>query len=89
MATDAIGIASAVVQVLYLASELICVLKKLQNGDIAIQDDLNSQAERMSIIVTQLGYRSRSLDQIQSSEYKPKLIDIARDCELVAQELGN
>ncbi|KAK7427642.1 hypothetical protein QQZ08_005917 [Neonectria magnoliae] len=84
---EALGAASAVLQVISFASDVIIVCKKVYDGKPTVDDQLEEHAERMSDAVGRVQSRCQTMAKNQPSEYDKKLAKIAEACRTAAKEL--
>ncbi|KPM41841.1 hypothetical protein AK830_g4691 [Neonectria ditissima] len=84
---EALGAASAVLQVISFASDVISVCKKIYDGKPTANDHLEEHAKRMSDAAGRVQIRCQAMAKNQPSEYDKKLADIAEDCKTAARDL--
>ncbi|KAJ4003866.1 hypothetical protein NW752_011994 [Fusarium irregulare] len=85
---EALGAVSAVFQVISFSAEIIALCKKIYDGKPTANDDLESHATRMSEAISRIEDRCKALQTGQkSTEAEMKLNEIAKSCQLSAQEL--
>jgi hypothetical protein len=86
---EALGAASAVLQVISIASDVIIVCKNVYDGKPTANDDLHEHAKRMSDVVDRIQNRCQTIARTEQSEYDKKLGGIAENCRTAAKELEN
>ncbi|KAF4974470.1 hypothetical protein FZEAL_8641 [Fusarium zealandicum] len=84
---EALGAASAVLQVISFASEVVCGCKKIYDGKPTGMNDLEEHTKRMSDAIGRIQSRCQTMAKTQPSEHEKKLSDIAKDCRAAAKEL--
>lgn len=81
---EALGAASAVLQVISFAGEVVSVYRKVYNGQSTANDDLEEHVKRMSDAVGRVQDRCQTMAKTQQSGYDKKLATIAEDCQNAA-----
>lgn len=84
---EALGAASAVLQVISFASDLAVACKNAYDGATTSQDDLQRYAVRMSEAVDCVHTRCEKMSNANSKFASPKLQTIAKECKDVADKL--
>ncbi|KAF4959410.1 hypothetical protein FSARC_10735 [Fusarium sarcochroum] len=84
---EALGAASAVLQIISFASDVIIACKKVYDGKPTSDDDLETYAKRMSDAIGRVQTRCKDTSQLQSGSTTQTLEGIAKDCRKAAQEL--
>ncbi|KAK7408212.1 hypothetical protein QQX98_009621 [Neonectria punicea] len=84
---EALGAASAVLQVISFASDVIIVCKKVYDGKPTVDDQLEEHAKRMSDVIGRVQSRCQTMAKNQPSEDDKTLADIAEACRTAAKEL--
>ncbi|KAM5343823.1 hypothetical protein ACJ41O_012360 [Fusarium nematophilum] len=86
---EALGAASAVLQVISFASDVIGVCRKVYGGKPTANDELQEHAKRLSDAVDRTQRRCQTMAKSRPSEYDKRLAGIAEDCRAAARELEN
>ncbi|KAJ9415906.1 hypothetical protein QL093DRAFT_2625012 [Fusarium oxysporum] len=84
---EALGAASAVLQVISFASDLAVACKNAYDGATTSQDDLQRYAGRMSEAVDCVHTRCEKMSNANSKFASPKLQTIAKECKDAADKL--
>ncbi|EXK80962.1 hypothetical protein FOQG_14572 [Fusarium oxysporum f. sp. raphani 54005] len=84
---EALGAASAVLQVISFASDLAVACKNAYDGATTSQDDLQRYAGRMSEAVDCVHTRCETMSNANSKFASPKLQTIAKECKDAADKL--
>lgn len=84
---EALGAASAVLQVVSFASDLVVACKNAYDGATTPQDDLERHAEQMFEAVSRVYTRCDQMNNANSKFANPKLQNIAQDCKDAADRL--
>ncbi|SCO90252.1 related to small s protein [Fusarium oxysporum] len=84
---EALGAASAVLQVISFASDLAVACKNAYDGATTSQDDLQRYAGRMSEAVDCVHTRCETMSNANSKFVNPKLQTIAKECKDAANKL--
>ncbi|KAL6922925.1 hypothetical protein FSST1_000199 [Fusarium sambucinum] len=84
---EALGAASAVLQVISFASDLAVACKNAYDGATTSQDDLQRYAGQMSEAVDRVHTRCEKMSNANSKFASPKLQNIAKECKDEAQKL--
>lgn len=84
---EALGAASAVLQVISVAGEVVSVCRKVYDGRPTSNDDLEEHVKRMSDAVGRIQDRCQVMANTQQSGYDKKLGSIAEGCKTAATEL--
>ncbi|CAH0025057.1 unnamed protein product [Clonostachys rhizophaga] len=84
---EALGAASAILQVIQVAASLISNCKKVYDGKPTIDNDLELYAGRMSDATSSIQTRCKAMAEARPSKYNERLDTLARECLSVANEL--
>ncbi|KAH6955759.1 hypothetical protein BKA56DRAFT_534120 [Ilyonectria sp. MPI-CAGE-AT-0026] len=84
---EALGAASAVLQVISFAGEVVSVCRKVYDGQPTSNDDLEEHVKRMSDAVGRIQDRCQAMANTQQSGYDKKLGSIVEGCKTAATEL--
>ncbi|KAM0559807.1 hypothetical protein ACHAPJ_003755 [Fusarium lateritium] len=84
---EALGAASAVLQVISFASDLAIACKDAYDGATTSQDDLQRYAEQMSEAMGCVHTRCEKMNNANSKFASPKLQNIAKECKNAADKL--
>ncbi|KAH8667143.1 hypothetical protein BGZ61DRAFT_509602 [Ilyonectria robusta] len=84
---EALGAASAVLQVISFAGEVVSVCRKVYDGRPTSNDDLEEHVKGMSDAVGRIQDRCQAMANTQQSGYDKKLGSIAEGCKTAATEL--
>ncbi|KAM0490456.1 hypothetical protein ACHAP8_011559 [Fusarium lateritium] len=84
---EALGAASAVLQVISFASDLAVACKNAYDGATTSQDDLQRYAGQMSEAVNRVHTRCEEMSKANSKFASPKLQNIAKECKDGAEKL--
>ncbi|KLP01954.1 Uncharacterized protein Y057_7798 [Fusarium fujikuroi] len=84
---EALGAASAVLQVISFATDVIVACKNAYDGATTSQDDLQRYAGQMSEAIGRVHTRCEYMRNANSKFASPKLQDIAKQCKEAAKKL--
>lgn len=84
---EALGAASAALQTISFASDLISICKKVYDGKPTPDDDLEGHVTHMSDSLNLLQARCQATAKIQLSKYDDQLVDVLEGCKAAAREL--
>ncbi|KAF4445622.1 hypothetical protein F53441_10686 [Fusarium austroafricanum] len=84
---EALGAASAVLQVISFASDLAVACKKAYDGAKTPQDDLERHAKQMAEVVGRVQTRCEDMAKSNSNFNAPELRNIAKVCKDAAEDL--
>ncbi|CAH0057446.1 unnamed protein product [Clonostachys solani] len=84
---EALGAASAILQVIQVAASIISNCKKVYDGKPTIDNDLEQYAGRMSDATSSIQSRCKTMAEARPSKYNERLDTLARECLGVANEL--
>ncbi|PNP76046.1 hypothetical protein FNYG_10604 [Fusarium nygamai] len=84
---EALGAASAVLQVISFATDVVVACKNAYDGATTSQDDLQRYAGQMSEAVCRVHTRCEQMRNANSRFASPKLQNIAKECKDVAHKL--
>ncbi|RKK80148.1 hypothetical protein BFJ71_g16003 [Fusarium oxysporum] len=84
---EALGAASAVLQVISFASEVSVACKKIYDGKPTSEVCLKHHAKQMSDAVGRLETRLEAIAKVHSKFSNQKLQDVAEDCKRAAEDL--
>lgn len=84
---EALGAASAILQVIQVAASLISNCKKVYDGKPTIDNDLELYAGRMSDATSSIRSRCKAMAEARPSKYNERLDTLAKECLSVANEL--
>ncbi|KAH7240047.1 uncharacterized protein BKA55DRAFT_596672 [Fusarium redolens] len=84
---EALGAASAVLQVISFATDVAVALKNAYEGATASEDDLHRHAKEMSEAVERVNTRCGQMNNTNSSFNTPELKNISQDCRVAAKKL--
>ncbi|KAG4261566.1 hypothetical protein FPRO03_11583 [Fusarium proliferatum] len=84
---EALGAASAVLQVISFATDITVACKKAYDGATTSEDDLHRHAKQMSEAVDRVKSRCGQMTNTNDSFSSPELKTISEDCSNAAREL--
>ncbi|CVL08453.1 related to small s protein [Fusarium proliferatum] len=84
---EALGAASAVLQVISFATDVVVACKNAYDGATTSQDDLQRYAGQMSEAIGRVHTRCEYMRNANSKFASPKLQDIAKQCKEAAKKL--
>ena len=89
MATDleALGAASAVLQVVSFAGDLAVACKNAYDGGTTSQDDLERHSKQLFEAASQVHSRCQQMPNVNSKFADPKLQNIAQECKDASERL--
>lgn len=84
---EALGAASACLQLISFAANIIQTCKKVYEGRPTSSDHLGEHVRRMMGAVDRVQSRCKTMAEMQPTNYDKKLDDIAGSCSAAAREL--
>lgn len=84
---EAVGAASACLQVIASAADLIRAYKKVYDGRSTRHDHFEEQAQQMCEAVNLIQGRCQTMAKMQTCETNKKLADVAEACSAAAEKL--
>lgn len=84
---EALGAASACLQVISLAAGLVSACKKVYDGRPTANDILEDQVQQMIEAVGRVRARCQTMAGTEASQYDKALEDVAQKCSAAAREL--